>query len=76
MIQGVAQVFLIAMLPFLPESPRYLLAKKGIEEARKVLAEYHANGQLDDELFLYEINEINTALAIESKNSEVGLNIL
>lgn len=37
-----------------------------------VLAEYHANGQLDDELVLYEIDEINTVLAIENRYSEVG----
>jgi hypothetical protein len=41
-----------------------------------VLAEYYANGQLDDELVLYEIDEINTALAIENRYSEVGWNIL
>jgi MFS family permease len=53
LIQGVAPVFLIAMLPFTPESPRFLLAKGRTEEARKVLAQYHANGQLNDELVLY-----------------------
>lgn len=76
LIQGVAPVFLIAMLPFMPESPRFLLAKGRAEEARQVLAEYHANGQLDDELVMYEIDEINTALAIESKYAEVGWSIL
>jgi len=76
LLQGVAPVFLIVMLPFMPESPRFLLAKGRAEEARQMLAEYHANGQLDDELVVYEIEEINNALAIESRHSEVGWSIL
>jgi MFS family permease len=76
LIQGVAPCFLIAMLPFMPESPRWLLAKGKAEEARQVLAEYHANGTLDDELVLYEIEEVNTALAIESRYAEVGWSVL
>jgi hypothetical protein len=75
-IQGVAPVFfLIVMLPFMPESPRFMLARGRSEEARKVLAEYHANGQLDDELVCYEIDEINTALAIERRYEEVEWSI-
>jgi MFS family permease len=41
-----------------------------------VLAKYHANGQMDDELVLYEMDEINTALAIESKYAKVGWSVL
>lgn len=76
LIQALPPIFLIAMLPFMPESPRFLLAKGRTEEARAILAKYHADGQMDDELVLFEIEEINTALAIESRYSEVGWNIL
>ncbi|CAG8977145.1 hypothetical protein HYALB_00003366 [Hymenoscyphus albidus] len=76
LIQCVAPFFLIGMLPLMPESPRFLLSKGRAEEARKVLAEFHANGQLDDELVLFEVDEINVSLAIESRYSEAGWNIL
>jgi len=76
LIQGVAPVFLIAMLPFMPESPRFLLAKGRVEEARQVLAQYHANGLLDDELVLYEMDEIKVALDVESMYAGVGWSVL
>lgn len=66
----------MSMLPFMPESPRYLLSRGRPEEAKKVLADYHANGQLDDELVMFEVDEINVSLAIENQYSEVGWNIL
>ncbi|KAH8665714.1 general substrate transporter [Tricladium varicosporioides] len=76
LIQGVAPIFLMIMLPFMPESPRFLLAKGREQEARKVLAEFHANGSMDDELVLHEIEEINLALAIENQYREVGWSVL
>jgi hypothetical protein len=64
------------MLPFMPESPRFLMSLGRHEAARAVLAEYHANGLLDDELVLYEMDEIATALAIEEKYKDAGFSIL
>lgn len=52
-----------------PESPRYLIAKGRSEEAHAILAKYHANGDMQDELVLSEMAEISTALQIERENT-------
>lgn len=47
------------------------LAKHGkVEEARKVLVKYHANGKEDDELVIYEYREILEALEDEDRNHQ------
>jgi len=64
------------MLPFMPESPRWLLSVGQGEKARAVLAQYHANGALDDELVNFEIDEINQSLALERKVENGGWALL
>lgn len=47
--------------------------KKGrTEEALKILAKFHANGQTDDELVQYEVLEIQNALEAERANKQVS----
>jgi hypothetical protein len=40
----------LGLLVFAKESPRFLISKGREEEALRVLADYHANGDADDEL--------------------------
>ncbi|KAL3461875.1 hexose transporter protein [Aspergillus heterothallicus] len=48
------------------------LAKTGkLDEARKILVKYHANGADDDELVALEISEIEQALDFEDQNRQV-----
>lgn len=60
----------------MPESPRWLLSVGQPEQARAVLAQYHANGRLDDELVEYEIDEINRSIALERKFENAGWALL
>jgi MFS family permease len=66
-IQFIPAVFLMAGIPFLPRSPRWL-AKVGREkEAIQILANIQARGNIDDPLVVAEWDEITTILAAERK---------
>lgn len=65
LIQIFPPIFQLISLPFCPESPRFLVSKGKIDEAHRVLAKYHANGDMDDQLVLFELEEIKEAIETE-----------
>lgn len=58
----VPQVFLVFLLP---ESPRWLVAHGKPEKALSILANYHANGDEEDEAVGFEYAEIVAAIEHE-----------
>ncbi|KAF8634309.1 hypothetical protein AX17_004261 [Amanita inopinata Kibby_2008] len=72
-LQALPSVLQIFLIWFVPESPRWLVSKGREEEALKVLAYYHAEGNEHDALVQYEFEEIKTATAFDHEvASSVG----
>lgn len=65
LLQMVTPCIALSILPFVPESPRWLAYHERHDEAHRILAKYHANGDMDDELVLWELSEIKKSIEIE-----------
>ncbi len=74
-VQAVPSLLSLPTLPFMPESPRYLINLGRDAEALKVLADYHGNGDPRNEFVEAEFLEIKQTLHAETafKTTWVGL---
>ncbi len=70
LLQVAPSAFQLCFLWFLPESPRFLISKDRQDEAMGVMAKYHANGNIHDEVIMFEFAEIKEALKEEKSNSK------
>jgi len=68
LFQALAPAIVLVHLWFIPESPRWLIDHDRSDQALKILADEHANGDVNDELVQYEYNEICQALQTEEEN--------
>ncbi|CUA71794.1 Sugar transporter STL1 [Saccharomyces cerevisiae S288c] [Rhizoctonia solani] len=66
-LQGAFTLIQMSLLAWMPESPRWLVSKGRDDEALQILARYHANGDVNDELVRNELLEIQNALASENQ---------
>ena len=74
LLQGVFSLGCIVILPFLPESPRWLVARGRQAEALTVLAQTNARGDETDEIVLLQFREICDTLEYE-KHDEARLSL-
>jgi MFS family permease len=65
LIQGLFTFFMLVVVWWTPESPRYYVSKDRPEEALRILAKFHAAGNEMDEVVQLEFSEITSALALE-----------
>ncbi|KAI1341393.1 general substrate transporter [Xylariaceae sp. FL0016] len=70
LLQMSPSILQVALVFFLPESPRYLVSKDRHEEAFQVLVTYHAEGNVNSEFAMAEMAEIKTTIAIEMEHAK------
>ncbi|KAF2670699.1 putative hexose carrier protein [Microthyrium microscopicum] len=68
LFQGIFSLLCILILPFIPESPRWLAHNGHYEEARTVVAETNSNGNLVDPVAITIYKEIVDTLDWEKKD--------
>ncbi|OJA10001.1 hypothetical protein AZE42_03823 [Rhizopogon vesiculosus] len=64
-LQALPSVIQVLLIWFVPESPRWLVSKGKEERALQILAYYHAEGNAQDPLVVYEFEEIKAAIAFD-----------
>lgn len=62
----------LCLMLLLPESPRWLINKDRADEAKAVLAKYHGNGDMEDELINMEFTEVCESIEREKYSNNLG----
>lgn len=66
-LQAAFPIVQLTFLFFVPESPRWLVSKQKVAEARNILVKHHAGGENDSPLVDTELLEISNALEMEKE---------
>lgn len=75
LLQAAGSVWMVVLILLrkMVESPRWLVKEGRVDEAHTVLAKMHANGKMDDELVLNELNEMKEVQRVAEMAKSVGL---
>ncbi|KAL2783932.1 general substrate transporter [Aspergillus keveii] len=76
LLQGFFPVIQLCGIYFVPESPRWLLAKGRAAEARVLLVRYHAGGDTTSLLVDHEMSEMATHIEQEQRHTALGVSSL
>ena len=66
--QAIPSIIQLAFIYWVPESPRFLMAKDKHEQALAVLAKYHGNGNENNATVQFEYREIKDTIRMEMEN--------
>ena len=62
LLQAAPSFVQLLLVFLLPESPRWLMSRGRSEEALRILAKYHANGDANDPLVRFEFAEMQASI--------------
>jgi len=65
LIQGIFSVIQLSFIWWIPESPRWYLSKDRNDEALRMLAKYHADGNESDPTVMFEYAEMKETIRLE-----------
>ncbi|KAL2270194.1 hypothetical protein VTJ83DRAFT_2378 [Remersonia thermophila] len=69
-LQALPSLIQIVFIYWVPESPRWLIAKDKHDQALQTLAKYHANGDVNNATVQFEYQEIKETLRLEFEASK------
>lgn len=64
-LMGFYPLVILICLPFVPDSPRFLVARGRIDQARRVIAQAHTNGNEQHPLVISQLSEIVESIELE-----------
>jgi len=70
LLQALPSVIQLVFIYWVPESPRYLIAKDKHEQALHILAKYHANGNENHPTVQFEYREIKETIRLEMESKK------
>jgi len=72
LLQGIFSIIQLAVIWWIPESPRWMLSKDRNEEALRMLAHYHADGDESNPTVMFEYAEMKETIRLEFQHQKTS----